>query len=165
MYIHRGAELWTVRLSGQMCLVLNTWLFKVMSIYMFMNKTISYFYTCPKKLPNVLHQPVATERIRVIVQHNTNFTTVHSRVNSSDSRRLLNDVQAQTWTSVCSCYCSQNAVYQCFVYLHDIATGPHEEFLNKIFPLCRSLFSKLLDTHLWVSSSISAATTLFYSEI
>ena len=32
------------------------------------------------KLPDVLHQPVTTEGIWLIVWHNTNFITVHSRV-------------------------------------------------------------------------------------
>ena len=80
MYFHSGAELWTLRLSGQVCLVLNTCLFKVTGIYMFMNKIISYMFKLVYKLPDVLHQPVTMEGIRLVVRHNTNFITVHSRV-------------------------------------------------------------------------------------
>ena len=49
----------------------------------------------------------------------------------SDSRRLLGGVQVQASTSVRSrCY-TQNAVYQRFIYLYDIAAGPHKAFLKE----------------------------------
>ena len=63
-----------------------------------------------------------------LVCHNTNFATVATQ--SSDSRWLLGGVQTQTSVSVCLLCCAQNAIYQCFLYLCDIGTGPHEAVLK-----------------------------------
>ena len=59
----------------------------------------------------------------------------------------FNGFRVQTSALVCSHCSMQNAIYQCFIYLCDVATEPHEEFLKKNFPVHHSLFSKLLDTH------------------
>ena len=49
--------------------------------------------------------------------------------------------------SVFSYCCMQNAIYQRFIYLYDIAAVAHQEFLKNIFPVRYSLLAKLLGTH------------------
>ena len=61
-----------------------------------------------------------------IVQPNTNFATVHSRVTVGGC--YVGGVQVHISMSVCSHCCTQNAVYQHFVYLYDITAGLHEAF-------------------------------------
>ena len=50
---------------------------------------------------------------------------VHSRVTVGIC--LVEYIRVQTSMSVCLHFCTQNAVYQHFIYLYDIAAGPHKE--------------------------------------
>ena len=84
-----------------------------------MSKTYLYNFSY-KKSTGSLQQPVATGILCYSTQ-------------SSDSRWLLGGVRVQTSMSVRSCCCTQNAVYQRFIYLYDIAAEPHEVFLKEMF--------------------------------
>ena len=95
-------------------------------------------YTCRPIIANLLHQIFTTtsryERHLVIVRHNSKFATVHSRVTVGGCSM---EFRVQFSTSVCSRHCTQNAIYQCSIYLY-----------VKI-PVHHSLFLKLLGTYLF----------------
>ena len=102
--------------------------------YKFMNK-ISISKTCLynfsyKQAAGYLHNNPSLQRAfgYSSAQYRLRYST-----QSSDSRRLLGGVRVQTSTSVCSRCCTQNAVYQHFIYLYDIAAGPQEAFLKEKF--------------------------------
>ena len=94
--------------------------------------------------------------------YSSNFVTVHSPVRMG--ALLLSGVWVQTSMSVGSPCCTQNAVYQHFIYLYRWRTPHAWTVFAKIF-VHHSLLVKLLGTHFRVSSSLSATAALFYFEI
>ena len=86
---------------------------------MFMSMSWTYRKT---KLPGFLQQPVATEGIWL------QFSIMLYSTQSTDSRRLLGGVRLLTASSRC---CPQNAIYQRFINLYDIAAGPRQKKQKK----------------------------------
>ena len=94
--------------------------------------------TCPKKSYWIFTTTSHYRGHSAVVQHNINFTYI--------VKWLLGGVRVQTSTSIRSCFCTRNAVYQRFIYLYDITAGPHKVSLKEKFPVCCTLFLKSLGT-------------------
>ena len=108
---------------------------------MFINK-ISRCMTFPTKSYQIVTTTSCYRGHSAILQCNTTFATVHSQVTvggcSVEYEYKLLYVSLLTFRMP---YTNQH-----FIYLYNIAAGPHEGFLKTNFPVRHGLFAKLLGT-------------------
>ena len=135
---------------------------------MFMNK-ISMSQTWLHNFPKIKSYQIFTTTSRyrshlAIVQHNSNFATVHIRVTVGGCLMQFE------YNFLCQFTCAVTrrilSVYQCSISSYDIATGPHKELLKK---KCSSspivCFRSYCLPVYQVSKSLSATAALFCSKI
>ena len=78
-----------------------------------------------------------------VVHNNTNFATAHSQV----TVRMLGGVQVQTSMSVCSLVAHRIPYTSVLSTCTTLLQGHTKSFKKILFPVCHSLFAKLLGTN------------------